>query len=386
MDFDLTSIQQQLLEAARKVIAREIAPSANEMDRRGPLGRSDAQDLLRRLAPLGYVGGILPESAGGMGLDFLTYGLLLEELKRVWASAGGICSITTSAARTLSELGTDDQKKRFIPRLLSGESIGCVGITEPEAGSDVQGIRMTATRKGGRYILNGTKTWITNGSIADVCIVLARVVDGKKLLGPTRIIVDRNESPFEARNIPKMGLRACPLSELSFRDVTVPEGNLLGDVGDGLKTALRGLDLARANAAVGSVGVAQGALDIALSYAGERRQFGKPIGSYQLVQELLADMATLTSAARWMAYHALRCLDLGRPASKAAAMAKSFATEAAVKVTSDALQVHGAYGLAEEYRVERYYRDARCYTIPDGTTQIQKLVIGRELLGLKAFR
>lgn len=386
MDFELSDEQIEAHDTAARFIRKEIAPTADELDRKGPFSRDEALKLLKRLLPFGYICGTLPAEHGGMGLDNLTYGILLEELKRHYASLGGACSITTACARNILELGSEEQKKKYLPRLASLESIGCMGITEPDAGSDVKSMRTTATLKGGKLLLQGTKIWITNGSIADLCIVLARLVEKGKDLGPTRILVDRKTSPFEARNIPKLGLRSCPLSELSFQNVEVPAENVLGKIGQGLKTVFKGLDVARANAAVGSVGVAQGALDLAVAYAKERTQFGKTIGSFQLVQEMIADMATLTTAARWMAYHALKRIDENRSSTMEAAMAKQFATEAAVKVTSDALQVHGAYGLADEYKVERYFRDARCYTIPDGTTQIQKLIIGRELLGVKAFK
>lgn len=385
MDFELAPEQIQLRNSARKFIAKEIAPIVDKTDRKGPLSRAEALSFLRQLSPFGYVCGTLPETYGGMGIDNLSYGILLEELKSVYASLGGVCSIATAFARNILELGTEEQRLNYLPRLVNLDAVGCMGITEPNAGSDVKSIRATAVLKGSKLRLNGTKTWITNGSIADLCIVLARVEENGKDLGPTRILVDKAQSPFKARNIEKMGLKSCPLAELSFEDVVVPAENILGKPGTGFKSVFKGLDIARANAAIGSVGVAQGAINLAVSYAKERKQFGKPIASFQLVQEMVADMTTSTSAARWMAYHALKLIDENKPSALQASMAKAFATETAVDVTSKALQIHGAYGIAEDYKVERYFRDARCYTIPDGTTQIQKLIIGREILGIKAF-
>ncbi len=387
MNFHLSEEQRALIDTVQKFLEKEVDPFVDELDRKGPMDKDTALEFLHKLKPFGYVGGQVPVSDGGDGLSHLTYGLLLEELKKVYPSLGGIASITASCARVISEHGNKEQKQRFLPPLLSAEKIGCMGITEPDAGSDVRSIRTKGVVKKDRVVLNGTKMWISNGTIADICVVLFRAYDENgSELGFTRIVVEKEESPFEARELHKMGLRSFPTAELHFDECEVPRENVLGGFGEALKGVMHGFNVARANVAAGCVGLAQGALDLAKRYARERKQFGKEIANYQLVQEMIADMEIKVDAARLLTYRVLWMLDEGIPCAREASIAKAYATEAAVQVASAALQVHGAYGLSEEFRIERYFRDARCYTIPDGTTQIQKLIIGKEVLGTGAFR
>ena len=385
MFFQLTDEQGMLQGTVRKFLQNEIVPVADELDRQGPLSKEKAHGFLRMLSPFGYLGSTIPVEDGGAGLTFLTYGLLIEELRRAYASLGGVVGITASSARTIHRAGSPEQRNRYLAPLLAGEMIGCSGITEPNVGSDVARMQTRALRCEGGYRLNGTKMWISNGTIADIVIVYASTDPELGPQGISRFIVDRVESPFVSREIRKMGVRSFPTAEIVFDDCLVPQGALLGKEGEAFKGALRNIQIARCMAAVSAVGIAQAAIDASIAYAKQRYQFGKPIASFQLIQEMIAEMVTETEAARLLAYRALDLIDQGAKFTQEASMAKYFATEMAVRVTSRAIQIHGAYGLSEEFPVERFFRDARVYTIPDGTTEIQKLVIGRELLGISAI-
>ena len=385
MFFELTDEQRMLKETVRRFLEKEIIPIAGALDRQGPLSKEKAHELLQKLIPFGYLGSTVPEEAGGSGLTFLTYGLLIEELRRAYASLGGVAGISASSARTIHRSGSARQKEKYLGPLLRGEIIGCSGITEPNAGSDAAGIQTRAIPSQGGYILNGTKMWISNGTIADIVIVYALTDLQKGPKGISRFLVDRRESPFLSREIHKMGVRSFPTAELVFEDCLVPAEALLGEEGEAFKGALHNIQIARCLAAVSAVGIAQAAIDASIVYAKQRYQFGKPIASFQIIQEMIADMVTENEAARLLAYRSLDQIDRGGKFMLEASMAKYFATEAAVRITSKAIQIHGAYGLSEEFPVERYFRDARVYTIPDGTTEIQKLIIGREILGVSAI-
>jgi alkylation response protein AidB-like acyl-CoA dehydrogenase len=342
--------------------------------------------LLDKLAPLGYLGATLPEEDGGFGLDYVSWGVLFEELARAFASLAGILIIISGAGIMFSRLGTPQQKKRFLPPLLKGEEIPCTAITEPNVGSNPAAIETSAILDGDHYVLNGTKIWISNGVISDVAIVVAQTKKGSGASGLCQLIVERKVSPYEASELPLMGVRASCPSELVFEDCRVPKENLLVAPGEGLKRTLQLFEVGRATMAIGAVGMAQAAIDASIRYAKERHQFGKPIGSFQLIQEMVVDMIALTESSRLLAFRALFMLDKGVKCDRETSIAKFYATEAAVKVTSMAIQVHGAMGLSEEMPVERFFRDARVWTIPDGATQIQKLVVGRNVLGLNAIR
>jgi len=374
MDFELSDEQRMLKDTARRLMDKEIIPIADEYDRKKALlDRRVLKGLFDKLSPLGYIGALVPQEGGGAGLDHVTWGILMEELFRAYASLGGVVGIQNNFAE-IWELGTQEQKERFIPPCIKGEKIICSAITEPNVGSNPASIETTATLEGDYYILNGTKTWISNGTISDIAVVVAQTK-----------IVEREVSPYEARDLPKLGLRSFPTAELVFQDCRVPKENLLVAPGQGLKKILQLFEGARAMMAIGATGMAQAAIDASIKYAKERYQFGRPIGSFQLIQEMIADMIAETEASRLLAFRAFSLLDKGVRCDRETSLAKFYATEAAVRVTSMAIQIHGAYGLSEEYPVERYFRDARSFTIPDGTTQIQKLIVGRSILGLQAF-
>jgi len=385
MDFEFTDEQKMLKETARKLMEKEIIPIADEYDKKKSLlDRTLLKKLLDKLAPLGYLAALIPEEEGGAGLDHIGWAILGEELFRAYASLGGVVGIQNTH-RMIYLMGTPEQKRKYLPSLFSGEKIICSAITEPNVGSNPIMIETTATLKGNEYILNGTKTWISNGTISDIAMVVAQTQKGAGPFGLCHLIVEKEVSPYEARDLPKLGLRSFPTAELVFQDCRVPRENLLVAPGQGLKETLRSFESARAGMAIGSVGMAQAAIDASVRYAKERVQFGKPIGSFQLIQEMIADMVAETEAARLLAYRAHFLLDKKVRCDRETSMAKFYATEAAVRVTSMAIQIHGAYGLSEEYPVERYFRDARSFTIPDGTTQIQKMIVARRVLGLSAF-
>lgn len=384
MDFDLTEEQKMLQRNVRDFLRKEIAPIVDERDRKGPLTREEAVGYIKKLMPFGYYIGHLPEEYGGMGLSFTTSAILNEELSYVWASLDATIFIASLVPGMLS-LASEELKEKFLPRIAAGELIGSLAITEPNAGSDAASIETTAVLDGDEYIINGTKTWISNGTIADVCNVVAITDKSKGTLGISQILVEKEVSPFQARELHKIGWRAFPTAELSFVDCRVPKGNLLGDPAAGYKRTMQFFEIARAWMAIMAAGISRAAIDASIKYAQERKQFGRPIGSFQMVQEMIADMIAETEASRLLAYRALHLIDKGVRARMESSLAKAYACEAAVRVTSKAIQIHGAMGLSDEYPVERYFRDARMLTIPDGTTQIQKLVVGREAIGIRAF-
>ncbi len=385
MDFDFSDEQKALQDTVRRFLAQKIEPIADEYDRKGPLSRENALKFLKDLKPFGYVGTHVPEKYGGPGLDNVTWGLLHEELRRAYAGLGGVVGITSAGTGGIAECNNEELKERILPGLLAGERIICSAITEPNYGSDASGVDTKAVLEGDHYRINGTKMWISNGTIADYVILVAQTDPSKGAAGICQILVEKEKSAFLAREIHKVGVRSFPTAELVFEDCIVPRENLISTLGEGYRRTLKGLNHARANAAIASVGIAQAAVNASVRYAKERTQFKKLIGSFQLIQEMIADMVAEVDAARLLAYRAFFLLDKGVKCRKEVSIAKAYATEMGVRVTSKAIQIHGAYGLSEEYPVERYFRDARCYTIPDGTTEIQKLIIGREVLGMQAF-
>lgn len=386
MNFDLTEEQKMLQDTVRRYINEKIVPVADEYDRKGTMSKADATKFLKDLKPFGYVGTLVPEELGGAGLTHNEWPILFEELRRGYASLGGVVGITSNSMNRIASSGNIALRDRILPGLLNGDTVICSAITEPNVGSDTAGIETTAVLKGDSWIINGTKSWISNGTIADYVVVTLKTVDPKTgNKRPAQILVDKAESPFVAREIHKLGVRSFPTAELFFEDCRVPKENLLVSKENPEEASVSSLNFARANAAISAVGVSQAALEAAIKYAKERVQFGKKIGQFQLIQEMIADMSAEIEASRLLAYKAFYCLGKGVRCYKECSIAKAFATEMAIRVTSKAIQIHGAYGLSEEYPVERYFRDARCYTIPDGTTQVQQLIIGRETLGMRAF-
>lgn len=358
MDFEFTDEQRMLKETVRRYMEEKIVPIADEYDRKGPLRKEDAHRFLKDLKPFGYVGTLVPERYSGPGLSHMDWAILHEELRRAYASLGGMVGITSSSSRGISESENEPLKERVLPGLLNGDTISCTAITEPNVGSDAAGIETRVVLDGDHYVINGTKMWISNGTIADYVVVVATVDRSKRAAGICQVLVERDVSPFESREIPKMGVKSFPTAELVFEDCRVPKENLLKAPGEGFKRALRGLTFARCNAAIASVGIAQAAIDASIRYAKERTQFGKFIGQFQLIQEMIAEMIAEVEAARLLAYRAFLLLDKGERCLKEASIAKAYATEAAAEVTSKAVQIHGAYGLSEEYPVERFFRDA----------------------------
>ena len=385
MDFELSREQKMLRNSIREYLKDKIEPIVDERDRQGPLSKEEAHQYLRDLEPFGYVGTLVPENLGGPGMSHMDWAIMYEELRRAWAALGGMVGITASSTNSISRAASKELLEKVLPGLLTGDKIACTAITEPDVGSNAASISTEAVLDGDDYVINGTKMWISNGTIADYVIVVATTDSSKGRDGICQLLVEKEVSPFESREIKKLGVKAFPTAELVFKDCRVPKGNLLVAPGKGFKATKRDLAFARCNASIASVGIAQAALDAAVRYAKGRIQFGKPIGKFQLIQEMLADMAMELDAARFLAYRAFSLLDKGDLPMKEASMAKAYATEAGVRIASKSIQIHGSYGLAEEFPVERYFRDARVYTIPDGTTEIQKLVIGREMLGLSAF-
>lgn len=384
MDFDFTEEQKMLKTNVRDFLAKEIAPVVDERDRQGPFTKEEVIGYIKKLMPFGYYTGNLPEEYGGMGLNATTSAILNEELTYVWASLAATIFIASLAPGILL-LAPEELRKKLLPRVAAGELIGCAAITEPNAGSDAAAMETTAVLDGDEYVINGTKTWISNGTIADVCNVLAVTDKSKGPLGISMIVVEKEVSPFQSRELHKIGWRAFPTAELSFVDCRVPKNNLLGDPAEGYRRTMQQFETARSGMAIMAAGISQAAIDASIKYAQERKQFGRPIGSFQMIQEMIADMIAETEASRLLAYRALDLIDKGVRARLESSLAKAYACEAAVRVTSKAIQIHGAMGYSDEYPVERYFRDARMLTIPDGTTQIQKLVVGREAIGIRAF-
>ncbi|KAA9166411.1 acyl-CoA dehydrogenase [Amycolatopsis acidicola] len=381
-DFGLTETQLDFRRMAAEFVDAEIVPHTRDWD------RAESVDLgiVRRLGELGFLGLMLPEPYGGVDADMLSYILVTEELGRGDSAVRGIVSVSLGlVSKTIAAYGTEEQKREWLPRLVSGEALGCFGLTEPGTGSDAGSLTTRAKRDGGDWILNGSKMFITNGTWAKVALTFART-DEK---GITAFLVPTDSPGFEATEIKgKLGLRGQATAELSFDGVRVPDSARLGEVGRGLGIALGALSRGRISVAAGSVGVAQAALDAATRYAKEREQFGKPIASFQLVQELLADAAVDVQSARLMTHHVARMADAGvtpKEYATDASAAKYLASETAVRVTNNCLQVFGGYGFIDEYPVGKYVRDARVLTLYEGTSQVQKLIIGRDLTGADAL-
>jgi hypothetical protein len=342
--------------------------------------------IVEKLAGVGFLGCALPEAYGCMALDTVSYCLVMEELGRADSSVRGIVSVNNGlAGKTIAAWGTEEQKEEWLPRLADGSGLGCYALTEPGSGSDPASLVTRAERDGGDWVLNGSKIFITLGSWAGVALVFART-GGEGPRGITCFLVPTSSDGFSARKIDgKLGLRAQDTAELFLDNVRVPDAARLGDEGAGFKVAMSALDNGRISLAAGSVGIAAGCLDASTAYATERNQFGKAIAGFQLVQELLADMSVETEAARLMAWRAAYLADTGQPYTLAASQAKYYASEVAVRAANAAVQVHGGYGYVDEFPVQKYLRDARVSTLYEGTSQIQKLLIGRALTGESAF-
>jgi alkylation response protein AidB-like acyl-CoA dehydrogenase len=339
------------------------------------------------MAPLGLLGAPLPEEYGGMGIDHIAYVLMMEELGRVSFALRSIVSVHISLFQlTLNQWGTEKQKQKYLPRTTKGEILGCFATTEPNVGSDIASIETSAVLDGGKWRLNGNKMWISNGGVAEVALIFAQTDKAKKHRGIAVFLVDRDTPGFSSTDIHgKLGLRSANTAELILKDCVVPEENVLGQVGEGFKIAMTAFDNARLCVAAGCVGLAQACIDASVLYSQTRKQFGKPIGSYQLVQEMIADMIVETEAARFLTYRAAHLKNKGVPNTVETSMAKYYASEVALRAANNAIQVHGGYGFSDEYPVERYYRDVKVATLLEGTSQMHKLIIGRNATGFNAF-
>jgi alkylation response protein AidB-like acyl-CoA dehydrogenase len=380
---DALSPEQELVRAsAREFCEREVLPYVRDWD------RSESMDdgVVGKLADVGYLGATIPEKYGGMGLDTRTYTLVVEELGRADSSVRGVVSVNVGlVAKTVLRWGSEDQRERWLPAICSGESLGCFGLTEPGTGSDAASLETRAERDGDGWRITGSKNFITNGLRAGVALIFARTGEAGAR-GITCFLVPTDADGFSRTEIKgKLGLRAQDTAELVLDGVRVGDDAMLGGEGEGFKVAMSALDVGRISLAAGCVGIAQGCLDASVRYASEREQFGRTISRFQLVQELIADIAVDAEAARLLTWKAAAKADAGERHSLESSIAKYFASEAAVRAANAAIQVHGGYGYIDEYPVGKYLRDARVTTLYEGTSQIQKLIIGRALTGEQAF-
>jgi len=378
MRIELTGEQRMVQAVAHDFAEKEVRPIAEAIDREGRFPR----ETVRRMGELGLLGIAVPEAWGGSGGDTVGYVVALEEIARACASHAVIMSVNNSLyCDPVLKHGTDEQKQRFLAPFAAGRKLGCFSLTEPEAGSDATNQNTLAIKDGDAYVLNGRKVFVTTGREADVALVFAQTDRALAHRGISAFLVERGTHGFTVvKTEDKLGIRASDTAEFLFEDCRVPGDQRLGAEGQGFRIAMSALDGGRIGIAAQALGIAQGAHELALGYARERKSFGVPIGQHQMVQWMLADMATAIEAARLLTWQAAWLKDGGQPYGAAAAMAKLFASETAMRVTTDAIQVHGGYGFIKEYQVERYFRDAKITQIYEGTSQIQKLVIARQLL------
>ncbi|POX39009.1 acyl-CoA dehydrogenase [Streptomyces sp. Ru73] len=383
MDLELTEEQAAVRQLAKDFVDREVAPHATEWDRAEQVDRA----IVKTMGDLGFLGLTIPEEYGGSGGDHFAYALVTEELGRGDSSVRGIVSVSLGlVAKSIAAWGNEDQKREWLPRLTSGEAIGCFGLTEPGTGSDAGNLTTRAVRDGGDWVINGSKMFITNGTWADVVLLFARTGPEPGHKGVSAFLVPTGTPGLSRREIHgKLGLRGQATAELALEDVRVPASAMIAPEGKGFSVAMSALAKGRMSVAAGCVGIAQAALDAAVGYATERDQFGKTIAHHQLVQELLSDISLDVDAARLLTWRVADLIDRGKPFVTEASKAKLFASEAAVRCANNALQVFGGYGYIDEYPVGKLLRDARVMTLYEGTSQIQKLLIGRALTGVSAF-
>lgn len=382
MDLSLTDEQQSFRQAARAFLDAEAVPHRAEWDRR----ESVDLEILPKMAELGFFGLTIPEEHGGVGGDYVTYALAMEELGRADSALRGIVSVSSGlVGKSILGFGTDEQKQEWLPRLATAEALGCFGLTEPDVGSDAGNLTSRARRDGSDWVLDGQKLYITNGTWADVALVFARTSDqGPR--GITAFLVPTDSPGFEAREITgKLGLRGQATAELFLDGVRVPSSAVLGEVDRGFRIAMASLDKGRIAVAASCVGIVQGCLECSVDFAKNRTQFGRPVAGFQLVQDMIADISLDADAARLLVWLAADLCDRGEPFGTAASKAKLFASEAAVRAANLATQVHGGAGYLDDYPPQKYLRDARVMTLYEGTSQVQKLLIGRAETGISAF-
>jgi alkylation response protein AidB-like acyl-CoA dehydrogenase len=383
MDLELTDEQQLIRETARDFTDNEIVERARENDRNEHFDL----DLVAKIAAQGYLGAIVPREYGGAGLDYLTYGLIVEQVGRGDSAMRTVVSVQTSLVCSgILKWGTEEQKHHYLPKLCSGEWLGCFALTEPDTGSDAANQKTRAKKTDNGWVINGSKMFISMANHAKVALVFAQTDQDKGHRGVACFLVDTDQPGFKPQVIHhKLGLRGSDTAEIALDDVEATDDQLLGGVGDGFKVAMSNLDSGRYSVAAGCVGICQGCLDASVKYSKERQQFGRPIASFQLVQEMLTDIAVKTDAARMLVWRAGYLKDQGKPNTTETSVAKLFATESAIECANTAIQVHGGSGYVDDYPVERYLRDVRVTTLYEGTSQIQKLIIGRSLTGINAM-
>ena len=383
MDFDLTDEQQLIKQTAREFTDKEIVERAkqNARDHHFDL------DLVKKIADQGYLGAIVPREYGGAGLGYIDYGLVVEEIGRGCSSVRTVISVQTSlVCSAILKWGTEEQKQHYLPKLCSGEWLGCFGLTEPDTGSDAAKQKTRAKKTDSGWVINGAKMWISMGNYAKVALIFAQTDPEKGHRGLACFMVDTDQPGYQASTIEhKMGLHASDTASIALEDVEVTDDQMLGEIGDGFKVAMSSLDSGRYSVAAGCVGICQGCVEESVKYAKEREQFGKPIASFQLVQAMIADMVLKTDASRMLVWRAGFLKDKGRPNTLETSVAKLHATEAAVECSNTAIQVHGGAGYVDDHPVERYFRDVRVTTLYEGTSQIQKLIIGRAMTGINAL-
>ena len=378
MDFQLSEEQLMVRQTAREFAEKEIKPRAAEFDATGEF----PMEIIEKSAKLNFLGITIPEEFGGGGLDAISYAIVIEEVSRACASTGVIISVNNSLiCEPILKFGTELQKEKYLRDLASGKKLGCFALTEPEAGSDASNLKTTAVLKGDHYVINGNKLFITNGRVAEVALIFAMTDKSLGYKGISAFIIERDFPGYSVGKVQqKLGINASGQCELYFEDCQVPKENLIGNEGGGFKLALVTLDGGRIGIAAQAVGIAQACLDECLKYSQERVQFGQPIAKFQAIQWMLADMATEIEAARLLTYRAAFLKDKGERYTTEAAMAKLFASEAAMKATTKGIQIHGGYGYMKEYPMERFFRDAKVTEIYEGTNEIQRMVIASNIL------
>jgi butyryl-CoA dehydrogenase len=380
IDFELSDEQRLIRETARDFTDREIVPRARDNDRNEHFDT----ELVKQIADMGFLGAIVPEQYGGRDVDYRTYALIVEEIGRGCSAMRTVVSVVTSlVCSSIVRWGSEEQKQEWLPQLCSGDALGCFGLTEPDTGSDAANLKTRARQVNGKWRISGGKMWISLGNHSKLALVFAQTDPERKHRGLGCFLVPTDQPGFTTQEIHhKLGLRGSDTAELSLDDV---EGEPMGEIGDGFKIAMSALDSGRYSVAAGCVGICQGSVNASVDYAKERTQFDRPIASFQLVQEMIADMVVETEAARALVWRAGWIKDRGKPSTTETSIAKLYATEAAVKCANAAIQVHGGSGYVDDYPVERYLRDARVTTLYEGTSQIQKLIIGRAVTGVNAL-
>ena len=384
MEFSLDSFQVELRDALRRYLVTEVAPLVDRYEAQGtPVPR----DVIRAMREYGLLGGLLPEAQGGFGLSMVTYGTLISEVARVWPSLRSVTSTSNLAASVLADGGSEALKDTYLPRILQGDAIASFALSEPDIGSDAANVQTRADATSDGWRVNGRKLYISNGPFCDVGVVFVRTQDAQGRSGVSCLLFESRTSGFSTTSLPKMGMHSCPLGELLFDDVVLPRGNLVGELGNGFALAKKYLNIGRCVVAFSALGIAEVACEAAVKYAQERVQFGKPIGSFQLVQQMIADMMSMVETSRLLCYRAADALDRKLPDSQMlCSMAKRHATDSVLRVAELSLQVHGGAGYTSLFPVERYYRDARHLSIAEGTNQIQAMLIAQNSLGLSALR